>query len=205
MRFFLVVGAGVGGVGGAGAALLERTSVLEDAGLRPCLVDVDVLAVRNLADFDSDGVVVLTGHEWLAILVLREGLPCLLHTARAGTGMELESVLSPKLGERAAELAAGAEPMQPREASELGQAVEGLAQRIAAAVRDALRMARVEPRRALLAGGPSMLHGIREGIAEAIEIDLEPALPGGGGEGLDAAPAHCAPVLGLARRVGALG
>ncbi|MAE69105.1 MAG: hypothetical protein CME06_01405 [Gemmatimonadetes bacterium] len=182
------------------SAMLERSRLLEDADLVPVLIDVDVLAVSNLFAWNEDGIVILTGHEWLSILVLRSGIPHMLHTLREGTGAELQSMLEPGLDERAAELAGGAEPARADEARELGRAIDRLADGIAETVRNAVSRGKIEPKRVVMAGGLSLLPGIREGVADRIDHEVEridlslPATQKG------AAPSMLAPVMGLARR-----
>ncbi len=197
---FDVQGGKVVAVSADRSAMLERARLLEDANLVPTLIDVDVLAVANLFEWNEDGIVILTGHEWLSILALRSGVPHLLHTLRRGTGAELEMMLEPGLGDRAAALAGGAEPARADEARALGGAIDRLADGIAEAVRDAVHRGRVEPKRVVMAGGLSVLPGLREGVAERIEYEVERmelSLPAGKGS---AAPPMLAPVMGLARR-----
>jgi type IV pilus assembly protein PilM len=200
-----------------------KMRLLEDAGAKPAVVDVDVFALHNA--FESSypealtGVVALVnvGHEVTNVNVLDEGIPALSRDLAVGTRRVRED-LQRELGFTAgeAEDALRGEPVRaPALAAALPQVVERMARDIATGVERATAFLEsvsrtAGPLHALhLCGGGARIPGLAAALAAELRLQVDIAKPLGGVsvregafDGLDAdalAPLLMLP-LGLALR-----
>jgi hypothetical protein len=194
----------------------ERIWVIQDLGLRPVLVDVDLLGVFNGTEWprQRSGIIVQVGREFLSCLLVRHGVPASLLTTEAasiaGIQKRIENNGASARSLFRALVATGGQETERSVAAAVKQWIALWAQQIAVEVRFAQHLledsigdgSEQDLLEVRAAGAPLHVEGLREAIEVELEMPVRPIGSGPPGERRGEVTVASNAVAGLARRLG---